>query len=90
MLKPRIDYPAEVLWALQQEASDFAREARLILALNLYQNGRLSTGLAAKLADLPIGHFLFELSRRKISPFGTTADDLASDMNNALAASRRQ
>lgn len=90
MAKPKIDYPAEVLWALQQEAQDFARDARLILAVSLYQAGRLSTGLAAKLADLPIAHFLYELSRRQISPFGTTADELGSDFDNALAASRRQ
>ena len=90
MAKPKIDYPAEILWALQQEATDFARDARLILAVDLYQSGRLSTGLAAKLANLPIGHFLYELSRRKISPFGTTADELATDVENALAASSRQ
>ena len=90
MARPKISYPPEILWALQQDSKDFAQEARLILALNLYQAGRLSTGLAAKLADLPIGHFLYELSRRKISPFGTTAAELADDLENALEASRRQ
>jgi predicted HTH domain antitoxin len=90
MAKPKIDYPAEILWALQQEANEFARDARLNLAVDLYQSGKLSTGLAAKLANLPIGHFLYELSRRRISPFGTTADELATDVENALAASRQQ
>jgi predicted HTH domain antitoxin len=90
MAKPKIDYPAEILWALQQEANEFARDARLILAVDLYQSGKLSTGLAAKLANLPIGHFLYELSRRRISPYGTTVDELATDVENALAASRQQ
>jgi hypothetical protein len=32
----------------------------------------------------------FIVWRRKISPFGTTVDELATDVENALAASRQQ
>ncbi len=38
-----IEYPSEVLWALQQEPVEFENEARLLLALKLYETGKLST-----------------------------------------------
>ncbi len=39
-----IKYPPEVLWALQQEPKEFEREARLLRAIKLYENGKLTTG----------------------------------------------
>ena len=36
-----IEYPYEVLWALQQEPDEFAAEARLLLALKLFETGKL-------------------------------------------------
>jgi hypothetical protein len=32
-----IEYSPEILWALQQEPDEFAAEARLLLALKLYE-----------------------------------------------------
>ena len=34
-----IEYPSEVLWALQEEPEDFENEARLLLAVKLYELG---------------------------------------------------
>ncbi len=53
MADPSISYPPEVLWALQEEPDEFEAEARLILALALYERGKLSSGLAARLAGVP-------------------------------------
>ena len=39
-----IKYPPEVLWALQQEPKEFECEARLWLALKLFESGKLTTG----------------------------------------------
>lgn len=47
-----IEYPPEVLWALQAEPEEFAVEARLLLALKLDETGKLSTGLAAQVAGV--------------------------------------
>ena len=54
-----IEYSPEVLWALQQEPQEFEGEARLLLALKLYELGKLSTGLAARLAGVPRVTFMF-------------------------------
>ena len=57
-----IEYPPEVLWALGQEPEEFEAQARLLLALKLYETGKLSTGLAARVAGLPRITFMFLLA----------------------------
>jgi len=82
----KITYPSEVLWALQQEPEEFESEARLLLALKLYETGRLSSGLAAKLAGVPRVTFLFLLGQHGLSPFGEEPDELERDLANARQA----
>ena len=88
MADPTISYPPEVLWALQKEPEEFEAESRLILALKLYESGKLSSGLAAKLAGLPRVTFLFLLGQHGLSPFGEDPDELDSDLDNARRARR--
>lgn len=83
-----IPYPPEVLWALQKEPQEFETEARLLLALKLYETGRLSTGLAAQLAGIPRMTFLFLLGQHGLSPFGEEPEELEEDLANAQRASR--
>ena len=85
-----IEYPEEVLWALQQDPAEFAVEARLLLAVKLYEAGKLSTGLAAKLAGVPRSTFLFLLGRYHLSPFGELPEELEADLAHARAASLAQ
>jgi len=85
-----IEYPTEVLWALQQEPDEFEAEARLLLALKLYETGKLSTGLAALLAGVPRVTFMFLLGQHGLSPFGENPEELEEDLTNARRASHRQ
>ncbi|MCB0137358.1 MAG: UPF0175 family protein [Caldilineaceae bacterium] len=85
-----IDVPEDVLWALQQRPDEFADEARLLLAVKLYEIGRLSTGLAASLAGVPRSTFVFLLGRFGLSPVGVDAEELEEDYENALRASHPQ
>lgn len=85
-----IDYPPEVLWALQQEPAEFEAEARLLLALKLYEMGKLTTGLAAQLAGIPRITFMFILGQHGLSPFGETPEELQEDWDNARRASDRE
>lgn len=82
-----IEYPEELLWALQQEPEELAANARLTLALSWYESGKLTTGLAAKLAGVPRSTFFFLLSQHGLSPFGETPDELTTDLENARSAS---
>jgi len=72
----RIEYSPEVLWAVQQSPDEFETQARLLLAVKLYEMGKLSTGLAARLAGVPRAAFIFLLGQYGLSPIGETADEL--------------
>lgn len=85
-----IEYPQELLWALQQEPEEFAAEAQILLAIKLYETGKLSTGLAAKVAGLPRSAFIYLLGQHGLSPFGQTSDELEDDLANARAARHHQ
>jgi predicted HTH domain antitoxin len=85
-----IEYPPELLWALQQEPEEFEAEARLLLAVKLYETGKLSTGLAARLAGVPRVTFMFLLGQYSLSPFGESPDELEEDLEHARRASGRQ
>ena len=71
-----IEYPPEVLWALQQNPDEFEAEARLLLAVKMYETGKLSTGMAARLADMPRITFMFLLGQYGLSPFGEVYHDV--------------
>lgn len=84
----KIPYPPEVLWALQKEPAEFEAEARLLLALKYYETGKLTTGLAARMAGIPRTAFLFLLGQHDLSPFGEEPEELERDLANARQARR--
>ena len=90
MADPTISYPPEVLWALQKDPEEFEAEARLLLALKLYETGKLTSGLAARLAGVPRVAFLFLLGQHGLSPFGEKPEELARDLEHARRARRPQ
>jgi len=85
-----IPYPEELLWSLQQEPEEFASQARILLAVKLYETGKLSTGLAAQVAGIPRTAFFYLLGQHGLSPFGETPDELENDLAHARAAGHSQ
>ncbi|NOX63743.1 MAG: UPF0175 family protein [Chloroflexi bacterium] len=82
-----IEYPDEVLWALDKNPEEFEAEAKMLLAVKLYESGKLTTGLAARIAGVPRVTFLFMLGQYGVSPFGETPEELEGDLANARRAS---
>lgn len=78
-----ISYPDDLLLSLKESEESFEAEARLLLAVKLYEMGRVTTGMAAQLAGMDRVAFFFALDRFGLSPIGVDADDLAEDMTNA-------
>jgi predicted HTH domain antitoxin len=78
-----IPYPEEILLSLKESPEQFEAEARLLLAVKLYELGRVSTGMAAKLAGMGRVAFLFALGRFGLSPIGQDPEELAEDLANA-------
>ena len=78
-----IPYPEELLLSLKEDPAEFEAEARLLLAVKLYELGRVSTGMAARVAGMSRVAFLFALSRFGLSPVGLEPGELAGDLANA-------
>jgi predicted HTH domain antitoxin len=53
------------------------------IAVKLYEDGTLSSGQAAELAGLSKRSFIEILGKYGVSVFGTSIDDLDSDITNA-------
>ncbi len=78
-----IPYTDDLLLSLKSDQRQFEAEARLLLAVKLYELGRISTGTAAQLAGIGRVEFIFELQRFGLSPIGVEPDELAEDVANA-------
>jgi predicted HTH domain antitoxin len=58
-----VDLPESLLLSTGQSREEFIREAKLLLAVKLFELGRLSSGRAAELCSLPRLDFLLTASR---------------------------
>ncbi len=58
-------------------------EARLLLAIELYREGRLTLKQAAELAGLCVEDFMREISRRKISIINLDEEELEEELRIA-------
>lgn len=85
-----IPYPDEVLTALNINPEEFETEARLLLAIKLFETGQLTTGLAAKVANLSRSEFIEILGRYGVSPFVQEIDEVMDDLSSARNARHRQ
>ncbi len=70
-----ISYPDDLLLSLKEDEETFAAEARLLLAVKLYELGRISTGMAARLANMSRVHLCLHCRVFHLSPIGVEADD---------------
>ena len=78
-----IPYSDDLLLSLKLNPEHFEAEARLLLAVKLYELDRISTGMAAQLAGMERVAFMFELAKFNLSPIGVDPDELESDFANA-------
>lgn len=59
------------------------KEVTLMLAVQLYDKGKLSLGQAADLVNMDKESFMEELGKFDVSLFGETIDDIKRDLDNA-------
>lgn len=78
-----LDCPEELSVALGKRPAEAAREVQLMAALRLYEFGRISSGLAARLAGMTRVEFLLRCGQFGVSVFQQTPDELAVDIANA-------
>lgn len=78
-----IDVPNHFPDAVHQAPEEFAREAKLAMAVKLYEMKRVSSGMAASIAGLDRVEFLALLHRYGVPVIDLDGDDLSSDIANA-------
>lgn len=78
-----IPYSETLLLSLKKNSAEFENEARLLLAIKLYELEHITTGTAAQLAGMSRLEFILTLSRFGLSPIGVDPEELATDLANA-------
>ena len=77
-----IQYPDNLPDLLQITTEDFEKQARLALAVKLFEMKRISSGVAAKLADVDRVTFLFRLKDFGVSMIDLDQEELKQDLEN--------
>ena len=78
-----IEYSQNLPDILQITKKDFEKEARMAMAVKLFEMKRLSSGMAAALAGLSRVNFLLNLHRFNVPMIDLEEDELLSDVQNA-------
>ena len=78
-----IEYPESLPDILQETPEEFAQEARLAMAVKLFERKRLSSGQASALAGMDRVLFLLTLHHYGVSMIDLADNELESDLANA-------
>ena len=74
-----LEIPADALPSPTDSPEAFANEARFLLALKLFELGRISSGKAARLCGMGRVEFLLAASRAGVPVATLDADELAEE-----------
>ncbi len=75
----KIELPVEGLPSAAELPNNFSEEARYLLALKLFEQGRISSGKAAKLAGMGRVEFLLAASRDGVPVVDMTEAEMAEE-----------
>jgi predicted HTH domain antitoxin len=78
-----INYPENIPDALNTTRGEFEDEAKMAMAVKLFEMKRLSSGMAADLLGMNRVTFLMTLHRYGVSAIDLEAEELLEDVKNA-------
>ena len=81
----QIEYPESIPAALNLTPESFEEEARLALAIKLFELGRLSSGQAAALAGMPRVTFLLNCHRYGASAVAWDREEIEAEFKDSLS-----
>lgn len=74
-----IELPVAGLPSVTELPANFAEEARFLLAVKLFEQGRISSGKAGRLCDMGRVEFLLAASRSGVPVVDLHGDELAEE-----------
>ena len=83
MSKITFECPDDILQSLSETPENFAEKGRMMIAVKLFELGRLSSGQAARFAGLERVLFLDALKSYQVSVINLSSEELAKDFSNA-------
>lgn len=78
-----IELPESLLATSGQSEEEFVKEAKFLLALKLFEMGRLSSGRAAEICDVPRLDFLLRAGRMGVPVVDLDGDELDREFADA-------
>ena len=75
-----VDFPNDILLALNESENDLKKRIKVTLAIQLYKLQKLTIGKAAQLSGMSRFQFEKELSKNKISISNLNEEDVLSDI----------
>ena len=78
-----VEVPPHLPDAVHQSPQEFIHDAKMAMAVKLYEMKRLSSGMAAALVGMQRVAFLHELHLFGVAVIDMGADELAADIENA-------
>lgn len=75
--------PPDVPMLLKMSQADFAREAQILLAVKLFELGKLTSGKAAELAGMPRTAFLYTLARYRVPAINLQDEEIEREIEAA-------
>lgn len=79
-----VSFPESLALSLKMGNQEFEQEMKLLSLVKLYELGKISSGVAAKLLNMQRVEFLNLLGKYNVSYFHTASgDDLLSDFQHA-------
>jgi predicted HTH domain antitoxin len=80
-----LEYPAELPLLLKTSRREFEAEVRFLAAAKLYELGRISSGKAARMAQMPRVEFLTKLGEYGIPAVNLSGDEVKAEVEAALS-----
>lgn len=78
--KISVDFPNDILLALNESENDLKKRIKITLAIQLYKLQKLTIGKAAQLSGMSRLEFEKELSKNKISISNLSKEDVLNDV----------
>jgi predicted HTH domain antitoxin len=78
-----IQYQPSLLDAIQKSRAEFEQEAKLAMAVKLFEMKKLSSGMAAQLIGMDRVTFLLNLHHFGVAMISLEEDELLADIENA-------